>query len=202
MSITDKISSEQAQAFYVAISAAKNEGKQDEINKEVFNTKDSKWFGAYVHTHEPKEYAEVDQLHLLEGSEGGFAIKSGDIISVFKHPKVKRSLLGELIPKAIQMGGTHLDCFNGILPTLYSKFKFMPVSKVKFNREFAPEDWNYARDEEPDIIFMIFKENVVVEDDTEKRATMIKNEIKHLEYSESYEKGQSVQLFALKEQNT
>ena len=38
---------------------------------------------------------------------------------------------------------------------MYELYGFNPVSKTKFNCEFAPDDWNYERDGEPDIVFWI-----------------------------------------------
>lgn len=32
---------------------------------------------------------------------------------------------------------------------------FNPISKVRFNSKFAPDDWNYERDGTPDIVFWI-----------------------------------------------
>ena len=34
-------------------------------------------------------------------------------------------------------------------------YGFNPVSKTKFNANFAPDDWNFERDGEPDIVFWI-----------------------------------------------
>lgn len=38
---------------------------------------------------------------------------------------------------------------------MYELYGFNPVFKTKFNCEFAPDDWNYERDGEPDIVFWI-----------------------------------------------
>ena len=38
---------------------------------------------------------------------------------------------------------------------MYELYGFNPISKVKFNSKFAPDDWNYERDGEPDIVFWI-----------------------------------------------
>ena len=39
---------------------------------------------------------------------------------------------------------------------MYCKYGFIPVCKDKFNRDFAPDNWNYDRDGEPDVVFMYF----------------------------------------------
>ena len=38
---------------------------------------------------------------------------------------------------------------------MYELYGFNPVSKVKFDSRFAPDDWNYERDGEPDVVFWI-----------------------------------------------
>lgn len=134
---TENITFAHAAYFHSAIDAAKNDGKETDRNNGTFKTKASKWFGAYVHTYPAEDYQKMTNLFLLEDSRGGFALKNGDIVSVFKHPqKAEKGLLDTLLPKAIQMGGNRLDCFNGVLPILYSKFGFSPVAKVKFNVDY------------------------------------------------------------------
>ena len=41
------------------------------------------------------------------------------------------------------------------LPEFYEDHGFIPVGRLKFNCEYAPDDWNYKRDGEPDIIFYV-----------------------------------------------
>lgn len=45
----------------------------------------------------------------------------------------------------IKNGGVKLDIFDSYLSMAYAKYGFIPVTKVKFNREFAPDNWNYGR---------------------------------------------------------
>ena len=101
------------------------------------------------------------------------------------------------MPKAIQEGGRSLDCFsiNGALPTFYSKYGFLPVARVKFNEEFAPSDWNYKRDKEPDIVFMVYDQKAAlnVEKDAEKRGKLMREMINHLPYS-TYEKAETISI--------
>lgn len=128
-----------ARAFHEAIVAAK-EGNSH---------------GAFVHAYTKDEYTE-QTLFLSDGGEAGFAVKKdGDIVSVFHNPKIgtKKGVAGHMLKIAIQHGGKKLDCFDGFLPKLYSKYGFVPVARLKFNREYAPEGWNYERDGEPDVIF-------------------------------------------------
>ncbi len=145
-----------ATVFRAAIEAAKNEGREEDISNETFGTRFSRWYGPYVHTYPEEEYTTMRKF-LTEDMLGGFALNDGDVISVFKHPKSPhRKLLKSLIPMAIDEGGRRLDCFREALPVMYSQFGFVPVAKMKFDPNFAPPDWNYERDLQPDIVFMVY----------------------------------------------
>lgn len=171
--------------FHKAIVAAKYDGKEQDISSGIFGTKESKWFGAFVHTYSVEEYQNVKKF-LTNDRQSGFAIDDAAVISVFKHPKNKiKEITDFLLPRAIQEGGTRLDCFNGVLPKIYSKYGFVPVAKAKFNPEFAPEDWNYSRDGQPDIIFMIYNEQAVRNFDiiNKKSSDLIVQQIQDLPYS-------------------
>ncbi len=71
----------------------------------------------------------------------GFGITStGELVGLFS------SVAGagnDLIKHAIREGATYLDCFDGYLPTLYSKHGFVETRRER----------NYT-DGQPDIIFM------------------------------------------------
>lgn len=145
--------------FHAAITAAKTHNIAQEKTSGTYLTKQSKQHGAYVHSYSASEYSKMKLFLLNNGSKkgvAGVAVKNGDIVSVFKHPdcRIKGIVDRYLIPKAIQNGGNRLDCFDGFLPTLYARNGFKPVSKMPFNKKFAPPDWNYKRDGTPDIIFM------------------------------------------------
>lgn len=58
----------------------------------------------------------------------------------------------ELLLTALAYGGRKLDCFNGTLAKFYGDAGFIPVVRVAFDHNFAPDGW---RDDwgTPDIIF-------------------------------------------------
>lgn len=174
-----------AKVFFRAIEDAKNEGKEEDINRSTFLTKDSKWFGAYVHTYSVEEYIQTTPI-LLDNGKAGFALKNGDIISVFKHPKTNlQNALSAIFPLALQLGGNRLDCFNKGLPIMYAKFGFFPVAKIQFDPEYAPSDWNYVRDGQPDIVYMVYQKNVkaTAQETIADRARRIEQAVSHLEYT-------------------
>ncbi len=171
--------------FYRAISVAKNHGKEEEIQQGIAGTVQSKWFGACVHIYSVSEYQDMRRV-LFDEERAGFALKDRDIVSVFKHPQCTlRPALGVMIPTAVQLGGNRLDCFNRGLPSTYAKFGFLPVARVRFEVQYAPQDWNYARDQHPDIIYMVYKREIAErkwESDRE-RDGQIEAAISQLSYS-------------------
>jgi hypothetical protein len=118
-------------------------------------SKEGNPFGAFVHAYEEHEYNEKKNF-ISEGGEAGMSVtKDGDIVSVFNNPKIgtKKGVAGHMLEIALENGGKRLDCFDGFLPKLYSKYGFVPVARMKFAREYAPEGWNFERDGEPDVLF-------------------------------------------------
>ena len=100
------------------------------------------------------------RIFLSPDRQCGFVIKNGDdLVSVFS---TKGSNSGDaIVEAAIAAGARRLDCFNTILPAYYARHGFRPVARMKFDREYAPYDWDYDfyakyKNGEPDIIFMVY----------------------------------------------
>lgn len=103
-----------------------------------------------------EEYAEMKCISFDKGL-GGLAIHGNDIVSVFKNDTSSiKGFINLAVVSAVINGGDRLDCYSieGRLPTMYCRQGFMPVCKIRFNRQYAPDNWNYERDGEPDIVFM------------------------------------------------
>lgn len=132
----------------------KGEGASKAYHAAIVEAKRDNPAGAFVHAYEPDEYAEQN-LFLSDGGEAGMSItKDGDIVSVFRSPRAtKKGVAGDLLRVALANGGKRLDCFDGFLPKLYARYGFVPVAKMKFDKEFAPEDWNHEKDGAPDVLF-------------------------------------------------
>jgi predicted ABC-type ATPase len=111
--------------------------------------------GPAVHEYTAEEYADMKLFMAPDGSAGIAVKPDGDIVSVFKNPakNPKPGIAHEMLITALRNGGRKLDCFDGYLTKLYSKHGFKPVSRVAFDRDYAPEGWNFERDGEPDIVF-------------------------------------------------
>ncbi len=83
----------------------------------------------------------------------GYAITHEfDLISVFSLPGAHNGK--DAIRNAVANGAQTLDCIDGFLPTLYSKFGFVEYKRIQWDDAYAPENWDYEKLGRPDIIFM------------------------------------------------
>lgn len=127
----------------------------DEFSEAIDKAKKVNPHGAFVTKHSPQEYKDMKLFITLDGCAGIAITSDNNIVSIFNGGE-KKGVLKTLLPLAIDQGGRKLDNFNSQkLSAMYELYGFNPVSKVKFNSKFAPDDWNYERDGEPDIVFWI-----------------------------------------------
>lgn len=131
------------------------EATSDEFFNALKKAKETLEYGACVDLHTKEEYEQMQLFLTMDGAAGIAIERDGNIVSVFNGGQ-RRGALRTLMPVAIDRGGVKLDNYNNLkLSTLYSFYGFNPVSKVRFDKTFAPADWNYERDGMPDIIFWI-----------------------------------------------
>lgn len=132
-------------------------GNADSFHQAIGRAKQNNDHGAFVTQHEVSEYAN-DALFLSQDGNVGVAVTpDGDIVSVFKNPQGKvKGAVSSILLTALENGGVKLDNFGSkSLSTMYWNHGFIPVARTAFDPEFAPTDWNYARDGQPDIIFWV-----------------------------------------------
>lgn len=112
--------------------------------------------GAYVTAYGANDYTGFRTM-LDDTGNAGVAVKpDGDIISVFSNPTAgRKQAVSTLLINALDAGGTKLDNFDGRLSRIYEKHGFIPVARVAFDRDYAPDGWNYERDGTPDVIFWV-----------------------------------------------
>lgn len=116
----------------------------------------NKWF-ASVFVYPTNQYRGM-RLFLTESGDSGFALKpDGDIVSVFSAGGSGN--IHSLIALAVQLGGTKLDCFDTILPDLYSVNGFKVVQRFPWDDSQKPDGWDYAqyakfKNGRPDVVFM------------------------------------------------
>lgn len=126
-----------------------------EFHEAVEKAKKTNPHGAFVSQHTIEEYDTMLLFLTLDKTAGIAITKDNNIVSIFNGGE-KRGVLKTLLPLAIQNGGCKLDNFNSKkLSAMYELYGFNPISKTTFNSQFAPDDWNYERDGEPDIVFWI-----------------------------------------------
>ena len=95
-------------------------------------------------------------VFLSRDKMAGVAIwPDGNIGALFPHYSSKiRPARPELLLTALAYGGCKLDCFNGKLARFYGDAGFIPVARVAFDPQFAPDNWKPEWGS-PDIIFWI-----------------------------------------------
>lgn len=98
-----------------------------------------------------------------DGTAGIAVERDGNIVGVFKHPGNPTPYAAQdLLLTALANGGNHLDCYviqpdvsASNLGRIYSKLGFEPVAYLRFNREYADPNWDYASFGEPDVVMWV-----------------------------------------------
>lgn len=96
----------------------------------------------------------------FDNGKGFVAVaKDGDIVSLMRSSRCdKRHFSLTALSYAIQAGGEKLDCYATYgwgLADLYCSLGFIPVVRVRFDRQYAPRGWKdyYGC---PDIVFLFY----------------------------------------------
>jgi hypothetical protein len=125
----------------------------------ITSAKESNPFGAAVTVYPVEDYGNM-RMFVTEDGNAGFALKGNDIVSVFSQPPHKGTV-NSMIQLAVQEGGRKLDAFDTVLPQLYHNNGFKVVSRMKWNEEYKPENWDKKtfsmfNKGEPDVVFMAY----------------------------------------------
>lgn len=94
----------------------------------------------------------------LQG-DAGFAITpKGELVSLYKgryalNMGVRITGKG-LVLEALELGATHLDCFDGYLTKLYASCGFEEVTRLERDDQYAPDGWGYDALGRPDVVYM------------------------------------------------
>ncbi|UPW06981.1 hypothetical protein M1C57_24150 (plasmid) [Rhodococcus pyridinivorans] len=118
-------------------------------------------YAASVYVYDEDEYRTM-RLLVTDDGKAGVALKGDEIVSVFAHkdcahPKSVQSMLSQ----ATALGGRRLDCFDTVLPDLYADAGFVPVARLRWNDDYAPDGWDYEtfrtyNGGRPDVVFMAY----------------------------------------------
>ena len=116
-------------------------------------------YASSVYVYDESEYAEMRML-VTEDGKAGVALKDDEVVSVFSHndgahPNAASSMLRQ----ATVLGGRRLDCFDTVLPNIYADAGFVPVARLAWNDDYAPDGWDYDtycryNNGRPDVVFM------------------------------------------------
>lgn len=133
-------------------------GAQD-FHDALVAAKSTSTFGAAVYVYDPAEYADM-RLFMLDDGSGGMALHGDEIVSGFvaedsQHKGAARSMIARMADE----GGTRLDAFDTVLPEIYAKEGFVPVSRIPWDDQQAPPGWSPEtfkayNDGKPDVVFM------------------------------------------------
>ena len=131
---------------------------------QLIDSKKNNIHGASVHAYDKEDYKNMKLFVSGDGMSGLAVKKDGDIVSVFRNPKTDKKVFANLFSLAIANGGKKLDCFDTVLPRLYSAYGFKVASRLKWDDEYAPEGWDkdiYKKynNGEPDVVFMYYDED-------------------------------------------
>ncbi len=122
-----------------------------------------------------EEHPNAEKYITTAGGSTVAITPDGDIVAVCKNKRdTQRGT--DLMEFAVKNGGKKLDSFSGN-HKFYTKTGFEPVSWTRFDRQFAPDDWDEIRDDEEPIIFYKYTGNTTDEkaEDFIKRVPESKN---------------------------
>ncbi|MCZ9635299.1 hypothetical protein [Rhodococcus sp. BH5] len=131
----------------------------DLYRQQMEQLKETNRFATSAHVYSDDEYAGM-RLFVTDDGRSGIALKDDEIVSVFSHrdsnhPRAANSML----ETAVTAGERRLDCFDTALPEIYARSGFVPVARLKWNDDYAPEGWDYRtyapfNGGRPDVVFM------------------------------------------------
>jgi GNAT superfamily N-acetyltransferase len=136
-------------------------GSAGAFRESISALKENNPYAASVYVYDAGEY---DGMRLFTTDDGraGFALKDDDVVSVFvRGDSEHRGSAPALMAQAVAQGGRRLDCFDTVLPHVYARAGFVPVARLKWNDDYAPDGWDYPtygrfNGGRPDVVFMAY----------------------------------------------
>lgn len=119
-------------------------------------------FAASVYVYSDDEYAGM-RLLVTDDGRSGIALKGDEIVSLYAHRDSNHpGAANSMLETAVAAGGQRLDCFDTVLPAIYARSGFVPVARLKWNDDYAPDGWKYNtyagfNGGRPDVIFMAYE---------------------------------------------
>jgi hypothetical protein len=110
----------------------------------------------FLTPHTPEELADHQILMMNDGTTGVAVGPTGEVVNLYNNSGM-RGQGGIILDDAISKGANNLDCYDtgdhGLVP-FYEKHGFVETSRVPFDPLQAPDDWNYPKLNNPDVVFM------------------------------------------------
>lgn len=113
-----------------------------------------------------------DDMRMFMSEDGtcGFVLKRDEDSESGEHDNIVGVFAGEGSPKrvadsmllsAVAQGGKRLDCYDTILPKLYSGVGFRETERWQWDDQYKPDSWDYDTFSDynggrPDVVFMSF----------------------------------------------
>ncbi len=136
------------------------------FRSQIDTLKQNNRFAAAVYVYDEEEYSRMRML-VTDDGKSGLALKGDDIVSVFAHRDTAHPhAVNSMLATAVAAGGRRLDCFDTVLPAIYARSGFVPVARLRWNDEYAPDGWdrelysqyNHGR---PDVVYMAYDPNAI-----------------------------------------
>lgn len=118
------------------------------ISKDL-QSKAERWL--FMDVHSAEDYSQYKNFSNSNKSAAISVKPDWDIINFVSNEK---GAWKQLMFKAIEAGWNKMDNYWVWLTQYYENFWFEPVARVKFNREYAPNWWDFEKWWEPDIYVM------------------------------------------------
>lgn len=110
--------------------------------------------GAWLTPYAPDEIKAKGFKTFMADEGVGYALTpDGDLVNVFNN-STRKGAGQDAVVHAISQGAKTLDALDGFLPDYYSKFGFKLTKRVKWDDNYAPQGWDYAKQGRPDIVYM------------------------------------------------
>jgi hypothetical protein len=110
----------------------------------------------------PVEDYEGMRTFVTNDGKAGIALKGDEMVSLFIHPDSEyRGSAPALMAAGVAQGGRRLDCYDTVLPKIYAKAGFVPVARVSWDDDYAPDGWDYGtyarfNNGRPDVVLMAY----------------------------------------------
>lgn len=105
-------------------------------------------FHASLHVYDAEEY-ENQRIFLADDGNSGFVLKESDsgkrdeVVTVFSTKSAPKGAAYQMMTQAVAEGGSRLDCYNTVLPSIYSSVGFREYDYWDWDDEYKPDDWDY-----------------------------------------------------------